>query len=201
MAVTQISRIQIRSGDSKDLPDNLAEGEFGFTLDEGGVYLGAPRFAPIQHRGASLGTPGTYPYRNIKILTELDTQYTVSGDVYYHGPLKSMDIAISGSTQTLTTLMSFPNRAYGIYDYSITAQDGSEPRRMGTFIVMTDGSTVKFQDNGIEFKTDLLVTGVTLDVEIDEDANLTLTADNASSRAYVLQLSGREWAAPIVPTP
>ena len=199
MAVTQISRMQVRAGEAKDLPDNLAEGEFGMTIDEGGVYIGAPRYSPITYRGATAESPGIFPYRNIKILTEFDTQYTISGETYYHGPLKSLTIGAGSSAQTLTTLMTYPDKAYGIYDYSITAQDGSEPRRMGTFMAMTDGTSVKFQDTGLEFKSGDL-TGVTLDIAIAAGV-LSLTCVNLGGQAYVLQLSGRVWAAPVVPTP
>lgn len=201
MAVTQISRMQVRAGEAKDLPDNLAEGEIGMTIDEGGVYIGAPRYAPIQNRGASLGNPGIFPYRNIKILTELDTQYTVSGETYYHGPLKSLPIAAGTATQVLTTLITFPDRAFGIYDYSITAQDGSEPRRMGSFMAMTDGSSIKFQDTGLEFKTGGDVTGVTLGAQLESGGKMSLICGNLGGRQYVLQFSGRVWAAPVVPTP
>ena len=200
MAVTQISRMQVRAGEAKDLPDNLAEGEFGLTIDEGGVYIGAPRYAPIQYRGATLSNPGIFPYRNIKILTEFDTQYTITGETYYHGPLKTLAIGSGTTTQVLTTLMTFLDKAYGIYDYSITAQDGSEPRRMGSFMAMTDGSSIKFQDTGLEFKTGNQ-TAVTLGLQLDGSGVLSLIAGNLGGRAYVLQLSGRVWAAPVVPTP
>lgn len=200
MSVVQISRMQVRAGEAKDLPDNLAEGEFGLTIDEGGVYIGAPRYAPIQHRGATLGNPGIFPYRNIKILTELDTQYTISGETYYHGPLKSLDIGAGTATQVLTTLMTFPDKAYGIYDYSITARDGSEPRRMGNFMAMTNGSSIKFQDTGLEFNTGNQ-TAVTLGLQLGGGGALSLIAANLGGRAYVLQLSGRIWAAPVVPAP
>jgi hypothetical protein len=191
--------MQVRSGDAKDLPDNLAEGEFGLTIDEGGLYIGAPRYAPIQYRGATLGDPGTFPYRNIKILTEFDTQYTITDETYYHGPLKSLSITAVATLQVITELMTFPDKAYGIYDYSITALDGSEPRRMGTFMAMTDGTSLKFLDTGLEFKPGD-VTGVTLNIQLASNV-LSLTATNLGGQAYVLQLSGRVWAAPVVPTP
>lgn len=201
MAVTQISRMQVRAGEAKDLPDNLAEGEIGMTIDDGGVFIGAPRYGPIQYRGATAENPGIFPYRNIKILTEFDTQYTITGDAYYHGPLKTLPIGSGTSSQVLTTLMTFPDKAYGIYDYSITAQDGSEPRRMGSFMAMTDGSSIKFQDTGLEFKTAGNATGVTLGLQLDSGGVLKLICGNTGGREYVLQLSGRVWAAPVVPTP
>lgn len=63
MAVIQISRIQNRRGLLNELPNALAEGEIGMTLDTGELFIGAENFPPIANRS-------TFPYQNIQLLTE-----------------------------------------------------------------------------------------------------------------------------------
>lgn len=147
MAIIQISRIQHRRGEAKDLPEALAEGELGVATDTGQVFMGAPNFQPIQWRRPSAANPtGTFPYSNIRLLTELDVAYTLNGQVYYHGPLKAFDLAM---TSTETGIMNFPvegpdgSDSY-IIDYSITPKGNSidKPRRVGTLWFMTDWDLV-----------------------------------------------------------
>jgi hypothetical protein len=197
MAVVQISRVMVRSGEAKDLPDAMAEGELGFALDTGGLFIGHPTFAPIQHRS---GNPGIYPYRNIKILTELDVQHTVTGDVYYHGPIQQYTVASTGSVQTLTTLWNVSDRNYAIYDYSLTPVSSLvTKRRMGSLMVMSDGTTAAIQDTGMELNsgnTTAAVFTVSLNVGTG-DVSLRIT--HSSAQTYTLQLNGREWTQPASP--
>jgi hypothetical protein len=88
MAVIQISRIQHRRGLRSELPEALGEGEFGLATDTGEVFMGAPNLDKIQHRklGGSR-VEGIFPYTNIRLLTEFDVSYTLTGAVYTQGPL------------------------------------------------------------------------------------------------------------------
>jgi hypothetical protein len=64
VAVTQISRIQIRQGLASDLPVNLASGEFGLANDTGELFVGTPNLFQVANRAV------TYPYFNTQVLTE-----------------------------------------------------------------------------------------------------------------------------------
>lgn len=194
MAVVQISRVEVRQGEAKDLPDAMATGEFGMATDTGELFIGHPTFPAIQSRS---GNPGKFPYRNIKILTELDVQYTVSGDVYYHGPLQQFNIATTGSAQTLTALWNVNTRNYAMYEYSITPKDPMETRRrMGTLMVMSDGTTVNLQDTGFEFN-DSTPTLAVFSASLNVDTGVvSLRVTHTSTKSYTLQLSGREWREP-----
>lgn len=61
--------IQHRYGYSMDLPDYLEEAEIAFTVDDGGVFIGAPMFKKID--GRERASSNIYPYHNIRILTEV----------------------------------------------------------------------------------------------------------------------------------
>ena len=133
MAVVQISRIQHRRGTSAELPDQLAEGEIGFTTDTGEVFIGTKAEGNLT-TGASSKVSGreTYPYENIKILTEFDVQYTLTGDVYYHGPLKKHVMPGSGQILELFAIDDNVTSQFGNYDYSITTDTGC---KSGQFFV------------------------------------------------------------------
>lgn len=79
MAVTQISRIQHRRGKKQDLPEELHEGEFGFTVDTGELYIGAPNFTFPQGRSTNV-----FPYKNVKVLTEFSNVSTVTTSEYLY---------------------------------------------------------------------------------------------------------------------
>lgn len=90
MPVVQISRIQHRRGLSTDLPQpNLAEGELGFTLDTGELFVGAPNFPPIVGRG-------NYPYQNLRILTEFSLRDLLSTLLYVYRHQDRNDPAFPG---------------------------------------------------------------------------------------------------------
>lgn len=123
MAVIQISRIQHRRGLADELPDALAEGELGFATDTGELFIGAPSTEMVANRKA-------YPFKNIKVLTEFDVQRSITGDVYYHGPLKSDEISKYAGSGTgidfnnpsclKVPLFRLDQATYGIYDFSIS---------------------------------------------------------------------------------
>ena len=58
---TEVALIQIRQGDKADLRQ-LEEGQFGYALDTGEIFLGAPNEGRLAGR----------EFRNLKILTELN---------------------------------------------------------------------------------------------------------------------------------
>ena len=63
MSVIQVSVIQVRHGDSADLPNpSLRQAEFGFNTDDGRLFIGSP--------DCPLLTRTQYPYLNTEILTE-----------------------------------------------------------------------------------------------------------------------------------
>jgi len=85
MAVTQISKIQIRRGRKDNLPDALSVGEMAMTTDTGEVFIGAPDLPVVQHRAGTI-----YPYRNIRLITEFDLVHTLSDHVVTTGPLERL---------------------------------------------------------------------------------------------------------------
>jgi len=118
MAVIQISRIQHRRGTSGELPDALADGEIGVTTDTGEVFMGAPNLPGIQSRKS-------YPYQNIKILTEFDIQRGITGDVYYHGPLVGIRVPPTPTNifQSVVPLFRHNTVDFANYDFSISANN------------------------------------------------------------------------------
>lgn len=212
MAVIQISRIQIRTGDARDLPDNLAEGEFGMAKDTGEVFIGAPSFGPVQGRAPSLGSPGVYPYRNIKLLTEFDMQHGITGDVYYHGPLlnKPLDEANLDSVAASTVLNIWPGwpvtaeaiilGRYAIYDYSITEVPSGVSTgvefTVGTLMIAADGMSIpKLKDTRVTATDNL---GITFGIRVNTGTgDYELFIHNSSGKKYVLHISGRTWTAPV----
>lgn len=179
MAVIQISRIQHRRGLADELPDALAEGEIGFATDSGEVFIGAPSNELVANRKA-------YPYQNIKILTEFDIQRSISGDVYYHGPLKRYLIPTVNPLNV--ALFNTNNATYGIYDFSITTTDAGAdddiilpegaPIQVGTLIVCGDKTSPALSMTAIgQDGQDFTNAGVTIKA-VDAAAD-PLDPDNA----------------------
>lgn len=216
MAIIQISRIQHRRGEARDLPEALSEGELALATDTGQIFMGAPYFQPIQWRRPTPTNPsGTFPYSNIRVLTELDVAYTLNGQVYYHGPLKTFSL---GSAVSPTGIVNFPvegpdgSDSY-IFDYSITPETNpvGQPRRIGTLWFMTDwdtsaatanvGITDEFHEMNIN-NVNPNGTSVTFSAQFikanDSDGVLRgfiqLMYTNLSGIQYRLHVFGRRWS-------
>ena len=113
MAVIQISRIQHRRGLRSELPEALGEGEIGVATDTGEVFMGAPNLDKIQHRklGGSR-VEGIFPYTNIRLLTEFDVSYTLTGAVYTQGPLLRATLP----TRMTSTGLTVSEKTVGVED-------------------------------------------------------------------------------------
>jgi hypothetical protein len=179
MAVIQISRVQHRRGTSGELPDAMAESEIGFTTDTGEVFIGAPNHPKVAGRTA-------YPYENIKILTEFDVQRSITGDVYYHGPLQNLvvsDVNVLALFDVNTTFFG----QFGIYDYSIADANGV---KMGTVYVARHKNGAL---NSNEVHTMTAGSLINASVTISESAGQVIMTINNASASSVLSVSGREW--------
>jgi len=118
MAVIQITRVQHRRGTSGELPSALADGEIGMTTDTGEVFIGAQTHPSISGRNS-------YPYQNIKILTELDVQRSVTGDVYYHGPLIAAKCPSNSLMASILPLFKHGERDFATYEFGLDGNNGA----------------------------------------------------------------------------
>ena len=118
MAVKQVSRITHRTGLSNELPTKLAQAEIGYTSDTGEVFIGAGANPKVSGRK-------TYPYQNIKILTEFDVVKEITGDFYQNGPLTTMTIPDSGYTMKLMDVNPDVTLTCGVFDYNIMTEQWS----------------------------------------------------------------------------
>lgn len=95
MTVEQISKYQLKRGPKAELPTELAEGELAFTTDTGEVFVGAPRVTAIENRQ-------TFPYQNVKLLTEFDVVHTLHDHIVTTGPLLRVGYPSRGPDTTRT---------------------------------------------------------------------------------------------------
>lgn len=201
MAVYQISRIQHRRGTSGELPDALADGEIGMTTDTGEVFYGAPNHPAVSGRRS-------YPYQNIKILTELDVQRSIKGDVYHHGALASA-LCRPGQS-SVVPLFRAGDIDFGNLDWSLSSSDGNV-KAMGTLqficihsnrdaspVTVGMGPTVNFGDPS--WLAQAGTWGLTGASETGADDGYTwLRFNNYRDGNLLLAISGREWKIPPVP--
>lgn len=126
-AVTQISKVQIKRGPKESLPEQLSEGEFGMTTDSGELFVGAPNLPAIAYRQPSGNGNSVYPYRNLKILTELDLYKTLDDYVYTTGPLLRVIVS-----------KSVPDTVNAVFSYSgpaiATDTNGDSVQRIFTLV-------------------------------------------------------------------
>ena len=199
MTVVQISRIQHRRGSSGELPTNLEEAELGVTTDTGEVFIGAPNLPAIQGRS-------TYPYKNLKILTELDIQRTITGDVYYHGPIVSSVAPPTGTDELMFGLFPDNSRDFCNYDLSLESQDGNS-KLVAMITICVHPSTPNLSvvniapgsvcDIGWPGGSASYPTTASQHFRLTSLNGVTwLTFRNSFGIPMILSLSGREWSTP-----
>ncbi len=125
VAVKQISKITHRTGTSNQMPSKLSQAEFCFVTDTGEVMIGAGDHPKVAGRKS-------YPYQNIKVLTEFDVQRELTGDVYQNGPLTTIILPDFGNKISLMRVESSATVHCGIYEFNLTSQAGCIT---GTFTV------------------------------------------------------------------
>lgn len=202
MAVYQISRIQHRRGTSGELPDALADGEIGMTTDTGEVFIGAAGHPSVSGRKS-------YPYQNIKLITELDVQRTITGDVYYHGALVGQTIS-SGQNASVVPLFAHGTRDFANYDVSISSTDRSK-KVMFTITVcvhpsnptsssvqITPGSVCYMNWDSTNHAINTNVNGQVILTNLDDqgqDSGVTwLKLNNNFGLDVIVSVAGREWS-------
>lgn len=199
MAVYQISRIQHRRGTSGELPDALEDGEIGMTTDTGEVFIGASDHPSVSSRRS-------YPYQNIKILTELDVQRTVTGDVYYHGPLVG-SVINPGVNAPVAALFPHNSRDFANYEISLSTPDRnskvmfqvtvsvhpSNPNLSAVKIV--DGSVCPMNwSAGLSTAINGQFTLTNVDEEGQDSGVTWLKLNNNFGVRVIVSVSGREWS-------
>lgn len=121
MAVTQISKIQIRRGKKENIPESLDSGEMALTTDTGELFIGAPEFEGTKYRTS-------YPYENIRVLTEFDVIHTLHDHVVTTGPLMRIDspsvLSQLDGPYYLSYQANFPSAVSGIF---VWQGQGPEP--------------------------------------------------------------------------
>lgn len=204
MAVVQITRIQNRRGTSKEIPDHLEDGEFGVTTDTGEVFVGAPNLPQLQNRR-------TYPYQNIKVLTEFDVQRSITGDVYYHGPLVAARCVSNGVDTSVLPLFTNGSREFATYDFSLKSNDGNI-KLMGIMTVCVNTTT---PEQSVVNLTPGAMCSMNWPGDIPTSASGEFKLSSLDSRGIntgvtwlsfrnhyglelVLSISGREWTTPVV---
>lgn len=200
MAVIQISRIQHRRGTSGELPDALADGEIGVTTDTGEVFMGAPNLGVIANRRS-------YPYQNIKLLTEFDVQRGIKGDVYHHGPLVGIKLpAVSAKTFIpCVPLFRHGSVDYAVYDFGLSTIN-DEIKVVGEIAVCVHPGNPDLSSTKVIIKNSLNFSPVALDAiefkvtrasPTGSDTGVTwLNAKAGTILDFVLTVSGREWTNP-----
>lgn len=185
MAVKQISRIQHRTGLSSELPTKLAQAELGYTHDTGEVFIGAgdnPRVAGRE----------TYPYQNIKILTEFDVVKEITGDVYQNGPLTTMTVPDAGYSMKIIDVNPNVTATCGIFEYNLITSQWS----------ITGSFTVQYHKvAGFSFQSGVVTSvgstsGVTVTPSYDNDQKAILVNVNAtlpSGQKARLSITGKHW--------
>lgn len=157
MAITQVSKIQMRRGMEIDLPGapttlsplafeaGLAVGEIGFALDSGRLFIG---------HSPSNGQPNdnriAFPYQNIEILTEFSPALTrsvgrnsrdVDASAFYSATLAAntttlADVLVDQLPSPRVLRMN-GEKNMGVIEYFAFGQD-NRPLRQGTLRFLTE---------------------------------------------------------------
>lgn len=210
MAVYQITRIQHRRGTSGELPDALADGEIGMTTDTGEVFIGAADHPAVSGRK-------TYPYQNIKFITELDVQRGIKGDVYYHGALAGARCAANNIATSVVPLFNHGQREFATYEVSLKSNDGgvkfmgilticvhpSDPNQ--STVTITPGSVcaLNWPGGSANYPVSASLNNGPFalsryDLQGFDTGVTWLTFKNTYGIELILSISGREWTSPSV---
>lgn len=199
MAVYQISRIQHRRGTAAELPDALADGEIGVTTDTGEVFVGASDHPAVSSRTS-------YPYQNIKVITELDVQRTITGDVYYHGALAGT-LLPNGTTASIVPLFANGTCDFATYEISFSSQDRTKkvmailtvcvhPTDPNQSVVTVTPGSICYM--GWDSTNHPLSNQIKLSSLDDTGQNTGVTwlnvANNFAVGDLIVSVSGREWS-------
>lgn len=199
-SVTQITRIQHRRGTSNELPDALADGELGITTDTGEIFFGASFHPTVNARGS-------YPYQNIKIITELDMQHSIDGSTYYHGPLVHIQSVANNTFTSILPLFRINTVDFANYDFSLKSADNFT-KLVGTLTIATDNtiemSAVNLNVNSLAYTNWPVALPTTRShfrlSSVDNTGNNTgmvwLSYLNDTGVDLTLSISGREWLVP-----
>jgi hypothetical protein len=200
MAVYQISRIQHRRGTASELPDALADGEIGMTTDTGEVFYGAPNHPAVSGRRS-------YPYQNIKIITELDVQRGIKGDVYHHGALAAASLPSNVSSVFVSCIPLFAHgsREFAVYDFGLSANNGNL-KILGEISICVHPSDPDLSQIGVVFKSTLGQPDTSaiefrltrLSSEGTDNGISWLSCKTGISANFTLTMNGREWSTPVV---
>lgn len=201
MAVVQISKIQHRRGRQIDLPTRLDEAEFGFATDTGELFIGASNLSSIRGRN-------TYPFENLKVLTELDMHRTITGDVYYHGPIVSAVAQPFVGRQNMFGLFREGETEFCNYDFSLKSTT-SNLRIVGMVTVIVDTTNINNPTSVRVIPGSVNVIGMSLASLPFQDSFSTqefqlrningiiwMTFQNNFGEPLILSMSGREWSTP-----
>lgn len=182
MAIKSISQIIIKKGSINYLPDSLAEGEMCFTTDTGEIFIGAPNFGPVQYRTSQTGGNNTLPYRNIKLLTEFDAVKSITGDVYFQGPLLNVQFPI---TEDAVDLYTFTEGNTIIVSYSL--YDGVNVNVVGDLYISVNNKKVMVCKTGQKAK------GIMFSGYLNSNGQVVLQGINTTNSIYTLYINAKCW--------
>lgn len=182
MAIKSISQIIIKKGSINYLPDSLAEGEMCFTTDTGEIFIGAPNFGPVQYRTSQTGGNNTLPYRNIKLLTEFDAVKSITGDIYFQGPLLNVQFPI---TEDAVDLYTFTEGNTIIVSYSL--YDGINVNVVGDLYISVNNNKVMVCKTGQKAK------GIIFGGYLNSNGQVVLQGINTTNSIYTLYINAKCW--------
>jgi len=200
MAVIQITRVQHRRGTSGELPDALADGEFGVTTDTGEIFMGAPNLPALQNRRS-------YPYQNIKVLTEFDIQRGIKGDVYHHGPLVGVKLPSGSASAFVPCVPLFRHGSvdYAVFDFGLSTNN-STIKAVGEIAICIhpgdpNASTVKVTiKNSLNFSPEALAAigckVQSLSPAGNDNGITWLAVRTGTAFDWTFTVTGREWTNP-----
>lgn len=139
---TLFAKIKIRRGNKLDLPD-LSESEFGFTVDTGEVFIGAPDLPSLENKGRSEPNE-EFPYKNVQIIT--DSQQLARIQKYEYKSNTNYEPQ-TGQSLSEPTVRSYQNKfddIVNIEDFITQAQISNDITRAAKEIYKQNFKTIHF---------------------------------------------------------